>query len=71
MIDTEGLNKSQKLRLIFVQILLVVALPAIILSYINNPLLQIILFLLWVGTIDNTSPFIQKHFTNKFLGIKK
>jgi len=69
LIDTEGLDKYTKLRLIFTQLLLVIVLPMIIIAEFDNPLCRIILFLLWIGTIDDTSPFIQKHFTNKLLGI--
>lgn len=71
LIDTEGLDEYTKLRLLFTQLLLVVGLPILAISGFDNPLYRIMLFLLWVGTIDDTSPFIQKHFTNKLLGIKK
>ena len=69
LINTEGLDKYIKLRLIFTQLMLVVVLPMIIIMEFDNPLCRIILFLLWIGTIDDTSLFIQKHFTNKLLGI--
>ena len=71
LIDTEGLDKYTKLRLLLTQILLIIGLPILIISEFDNPLYRIVLFLLWVGTIEDTSPFIQKHFTNKLLGIKK
>ena len=69
LIDIQGLDNLTKLRLIFTQLMLVIVLPMIIIMEFDNPLCRIILCLLWVGTIDDTSPFIQKHFTNKLLGI--
>lgn len=67
LFNTDVYAKENVLKALMLHWAVIVLLPIVIIFSIDSSIVRFLLFLLWIGTIDYTSPFIQKHVINRLI----
>lgn len=62
--EKKKFSRKQVSIMILIHSLFIIVLPILIIDIISNLWIQLILFIVWVSTIDYTSIFIQKYISD-------
>lgn len=67
LFNTDIYTKENVLKALMLHWVIIVLLPIIIIFSIDSSIVRFLLFILWIGTIDYVSPFIQKYVVNRLI----